>query len=71
MDQLAEEGIETRPLWQPMHRSPALVDCYRHDIRVADRLHAEALSLPCSTNIRDSEVERIVASIGKVHRRYR
>ena len=71
MGQLAEDGIETRPLWQPMHRSPALVDCYHHDIRVADRLHAQALSLPCSTNIRDSEIERVVASIGKVHRRYR
>lgn len=71
MQRLAEDGIETRPLWQPMHRSEALAGCYSHDVRVADALHAEALSIPCSTNISDADVNRVSDCIRAVHRRRR
>jgi perosamine synthetase len=71
MAQLAERGIETRPLWEPMHRSEALAGCYSFDIKIADQLHAEALSLPCSTNIREADVERVAFGIVDIHRRAR
>lgn len=71
MARLSQRGIETRPLWQPMHRSEALAGSYSHDIRVADTLYAEALSLPCSTNISDADVERVCNSIREIHRQER
>lgn len=68
---LTERAIESRPLWEPMHRSAALAGCYSFDVKVADRLHAEALSLPCSTNITEGQVERVAACIRDIHRRAR
>jgi perosamine synthetase len=68
MQALEKQGIETRPLWEPMHRSEALAGCYSFDVKVADQLHAEALSLPCSTNIREAEVERVASCIWDIHR---
>jgi perosamine synthetase len=58
-----EKKIQTRPLWQPIHRSKALADCGEFDCPVADRLNREALSLPCSVAITDSEIEGVLAAL--------
>ena len=52
--------IQTRPLWQPMHRSPAFADCGTFECPVAERLHANALSLPCSVSVTDADVRDVV-----------
>ena len=41
-------GIQTRPLWQPIHRSRAHQGAYAMDCPVADRIAQCALSLPSS-----------------------
>lgn len=61
---LAAKGIQTRPLWQPLHRSPA----HRHvvgdvSLPVAEAIQAEALSLPSSVGLTDHDIERVVESI--------
>lgn len=43
--------IQTRPLWQPLHCSPAHAGAHRTDCSVAERLNREALSLPCSSGL--------------------
>jgi perosamine synthetase len=48
---LGERGIQARPLWQPMHMSPAHADCQSYCVDVADRLHQQALSLPSSVGL--------------------
>jgi perosamine synthetase len=58
--QALEEGrIQTRPLWQPLHRSRAHLDACRTDCSVAERLHRDALSLPCSVGL-SSEAQMVV-----------
>jgi perosamine synthetase len=56
---LAEQGIETRPLWQPLHRSPAHGGCQSFHVEVSDQLHHDSLSLPCSTNLTDVQIDRV------------
>lgn len=51
LQMLRQAGIQTRPLWQPMHLSPAHHQAYAVDCSVAERLNREALSLPCSVNL--------------------
>jgi perosamine synthetase len=60
---LAERGIQTRPLWQPAHRSPAHRDLRPASCPVADRLYAQALSLPCSVGLTDADQQRVIAAI--------
>lgn len=55
-------GIQTRPLWQPMHRSPAHADATR-PCPTADLLQAQCLSLPCSVGLTDMEQTRVIAAL--------
>ena len=58
-------GIQARPLWQPMHLSPAHRGSYATDCTVAERLNREGLSLPCSVGISDAEIEQVVSVIAE------
>ncbi len=60
---LDAQGIETRPLWQPLHRSPALQDCRSYRVTVADDLHADALSLPSSTGLSAADRTRVIGAL--------
>jgi perosamine synthetase len=48
---LREWGIQCRPLWQPLHRSPAYSQLPPRVCPVADRLYSQALSLPSSVSL--------------------
>ena len=60
---LAAAGIQTRPLWQPIHCSPAYADLPPQSCPVSERLHRDALSLPCSVGISQSQLQRVVGAI--------
>lgn len=49
--ELGASQIQTRPLWEPLHRSRAHRGAFATDCTVADHLHARALSLPCSVGL--------------------
>jgi perosamine synthetase len=57
---LERSNIQTRPLWQPTHRSKAFADCGSFDCPVADRLNADALSLPSSVGINDENIQSVL-----------
>lgn len=63
MKRLEEKGIQTRPLWQPMHRSPVHRHCEITSGEVADWLHARALSLPCSVGLTESDQDYVISCI--------
>lgn len=59
---LAEENIITRPLWQPLHLSPA-----HHSLEtprpVAEALFEQALSLPCSVGLPKADTNKVCRAI--------
>lgn len=59
LTRLAMRGIQTRPLWQPLHCSPAHAGSPTLGGAVAERLNREALSLPCSVGLQP-ETQRYV-----------
>lgn len=63
MHALEDRGIQTRPLWQPLHRSPAHAGAAHAECPVADRLNARSLSLPCSVGLGESDQERVIAAL--------
>jgi len=60
---LAEVKIQARPLWQPMHRSPAHAGSYAVSGGVAERINRDALSLPCSVGLSKADQKRVIDAI--------
>jgi perosamine synthetase len=60
---LAASNIETRPLWQPLHHSPAHRESFARSCPVASRLNRLALSVPCSTSLTEAEQHRVITAL--------
>lgn len=59
---LQEAGIQSRPLWQPVHLSPSHTgNPYRCE--VAEQLYRHALSLPCSVGLTEAEQSRVIERV--------
>lgn len=57
---LGAHEIQTRPLWQPAHLSPAHRGMRATDCTVAARLNRDAISLPCSVGLTLQEQQRVM-----------
>jgi perosamine synthetase len=60
---LGSKNIQCRPLWQPIHRSPAHASENISAMPVAEGLAQRALSLPCSVGLTESQQRRVVAAL--------
>jgi perosamine synthetase len=65
--QLAQAGIQTRPLWQPMHKSLAFEGCVAYHCDVAEHLNRDALSLPCSVGLTADQQAQVIQMIQKLY----
>lgn len=63
MHRLSSLRIQSRPLWQPLHRSPAHAGSPAADAPNADRIAAGALSLPSSVGLSESDQDRVIAAV--------
>jgi perosamine synthetase len=63
MAALGARGIQTRPLWQPVNRSPAHAAAEPAGCPVAETLNRTALSLPCSAGLTDAMQDRVIAAV--------
>ncbi len=58
---LAEKGVQSRPLWTPLHRDGPYQGA--GDFPVAERLHRECLSLPSSVGLARKDQESIISLV--------
>jgi perosamine synthetase len=65
---LREMGIDSRPLWQPLHLSPAHAKSPPCRGPVAERLYQQGLSLPCSVGLREEQQDAVIEAIGAQRR---
>lgn len=65
LKQLETAGIETRPLWQPLHLSPAHRESQSFNCNVAESLARDCLSLPSSVSLSDQEQKRVCDGVKK------
>lgn len=63
IQKLAEQKIQTRPLWQPLHLSPAHAGSHFVGSGIAEKLNSSALSLPCSVGLQSADVQRVIDTI--------
>lgn len=64
MQGLKERGIDSRPIWQLMHKLKPYADCRTYKIEKAEYFHENVLNIPCSTNLSEDDA-RYVAGILK------
>jgi len=60
MEQLAESGVEARPLWLPIHLQPPYRGCRVVGGERAVWYCQRVLSLPCSSDLRPADVDRVL-----------
>lgn len=60
---LADENIETRPLWKPMHLQPVFAEAPFYGDGTSEHLFDRGLCLPSSPTLTDSDIHRIVNEI--------
>jgi pyridoxal phosphate-dependent aminotransferase EpsN len=63
---LAEERIEARPVWKPMHQQPVFANLGVAGGSVADDLFARGVCLPSGSALTEPELERVVGVIRRV-----
>jgi len=63
MSKLVESGIQSRPLWQPLHCSPAHSGCRHYGGDMAEELYRDALSIPCSVGLSDHDQQTVIQAI--------
>ena len=60
---LAQDGIETRPLWKPMHKQPIYNETPAYVNGVSESLFKVGLCLPSGPCVSDKDVKLIVDTI--------
>ncbi|BAZ25050.1 DegT/DnrJ/EryC1/StrS aminotransferase [Kalymmatonema gypsitolerans NIES-4073] len=64
---LAEQQIESRPVWKPLHLQPVFADCECIGGEVAENLFARGLCLPSGSNLTTEDLERVIQAITAVY----
>jgi len=65
MRRLAKKGIQSRPLWHPLHTQKIFKESYAYRIEVANSLYINGLSIPSSVNLGMKEQEQVIELICK------
>lgn len=65
---LAQEKIEARPVWKPLHLQPVFADCECMGGAVAEDLFEHGLCLPSGSNLTEVDLERVTSAIAQIHK---
>ena len=60
---LAQQGIQTRPLWHPLPDLKPFRSCYSYHTEIARRLYREALSLPSTVSLTAAQQQRVIKAL--------
>lgn len=63
---LAEDNIEARPVWKPMHLQPVFRDARMVGGEVSERLFALGLCLPSGSNMSADDRDRVIAIVRRM-----
>lgn len=64
LEELNKQGLQSRPFWVPMNQLPMFKnELYISNNDISNIIYGECLSIPCSTNISDTEVETVIGVI--------
>lgn len=62
-DFLLSRGVQTRPVWYPLHRQPVFRGCQVYSRGIADSFQEEAICLPSGISLTQRELARVVLGL--------
>lgn len=65
---LQSEGIESRPVWKPLHLQPIFSKCRMRGGRVAEELFRDGLCLPSGSSLTDEDRARVCECVARCSR---
>ncbi len=68
MRELQNRGIQSRPLWHPVHSLTPYKNEFAYRVELVDILYRDALSLPCSVGLTDAQQSRVIDTLGELVR---
>jgi pyridoxal phosphate-dependent aminotransferase EpsN len=71
IQELAEENIEARPVWKPMHLQPLYKDAHCFGGKVAEDVFRRGICLPSSSSLTDDEQDRVAEVVRRTALRTR
>ena len=60
---LKEDGMEARSFWKPVHLQKPYAGCPISNLTVAEGLWQRIITLPCSTNITEEDLKKVVEAV--------
>ena len=63
---LAKRNIQSRPIWELMHRLKPYADCRSYELERCVYYHANVVNLPCSTNLTEEDVKTVCAAVREI-----
>ena len=63
---LQNAGVQTRPIWGLIHEQSPYKENIAYHIQKANYYSERIINLPCSTNIKSSDIEIVCQEIGKL-----
>ena len=60
---LLEQGIESRPLWKPMHKQPIYKDATAYVNGVSEAIFKQGICLPSGPTVTDEDVAFIIETV--------
>lgn len=64
---LAQQQIEVRPVWKPLHLQPVFTECDRIGGAIAEDLFKCGLCLPSGSNLTSEDLDRVIQAIATLH----
>lgn len=66
IEQLQQEGVQTRPIWGLIHEQKPYINDIAYKIKKAKYYSERIINLPCSTNITEDEIKQVCEKLQKV-----
>jgi len=63
---LAENKIQTRPIWGLIHEQKPYLEAQSYKVKKAFYYHDKVINIPCSSNLKKDEVIRVVEAIKNI-----
>jgi len=66
VERMASIGIQTRPVWGLVHEQKPYAGELAYEITQAGGYQSRIINLPCSTNLKQGEIERVVLGLKRI-----
>lgn len=60
---LGKNNIQTRPIWKLIHTLKPYKNCQSYKIEKAEQYYQKIINIPCSTNLTNDDIDRVVKAI--------